>query len=173
MKKGSFGSISGRSFGAFAASSQNGSHSPFGGVLSGQSTGAEGSDNGKKKELDHAIDVVEAKVKEAQVKVARECISLLHCGRGFIQHHSLRLCVDVTGEEEEDVEEEIKGVKLFVKRGNKPFASGMVGHLKLLVDRKTGKERLRASITPLIACDLSLTRDFCQCSDANLSGKCR
>jgi hypothetical protein len=33
-------------------------------------------------------------------------------------------------------------VKLFVKRGNKPFSSGMVGHLKLLSDKSTSTERL-------------------------------
>jgi hypothetical protein len=50
-----------------------------------------------------------------------------------------------TGEEGEELEQEVKGVKLFVKRGNKPFASGMVGHLKLLSDRNTKAERLRES----------------------------
>lgn len=51
--------------------------------------------------------------------------------------------VGPTGEEGEELEQEIKGVKLFVKRGNKPFASGMIGHLKLLSDRTTQAERLR------------------------------
>ncbi|EAU90747.2 hypothetical protein CC1G_04016 [Coprinopsis cinerea okayama7 len=54
-----------------------------------------------------------------------------------------------TGEENEDVEQEIKGVKLFIKRGNKPFASGMVGHLKLLSDKKTLAERLLFRREPL------------------------
>ena len=53
--------------------------------------------------------------------------------------------IDVTGEEAESVQRDLKGVKLFVKRGNKPFASGMVGHLKLLSDKETSKERLRTS----------------------------
>ncbi|KAH6915678.1 hypothetical protein BKA70DRAFT_467110 [Coprinopsis sp. MPI-PUGE-AT-0042] len=54
-----------------------------------------------------------------------------------------------TGEEGEDLEQEVKGVKLFVKRGNKPFASGMVGHLKLLSDRATQAERLLFRREPL------------------------
>ncbi|KAG6889766.1 hypothetical protein C0995_014693 [Termitomyces sp. Mi166 len=48
----------------------------------------------------------------------------------------------LTGEESEDVEHEIRGVKLFVKRGDKPFSDGMPGHLKLLSDRTTLDERL-------------------------------
>lgn len=50
---------------------------------------------------------------------------------------------DVTGEEEEDVELELKGVKLFVKRGEKSFSDGMLGHVKLLSNRTTLDERIR------------------------------
>lgn len=73
MKKGSFGSPGARAtaFGSFSLNSQNGSPSAFGGVLEEQSSRARERDNGKKRELDHAIDAVE--VKEAQVKVTREC----------------------------------------------------------------------------------------------------
>ena len=49
---------------------------------------------------------------------------------------------DLTGEENEDLEQEIKGVKLFVKRGDKPFSDGMPGHLKLLSDKTTLDQRL-------------------------------
>ena len=49
---------------------------------------------------------------------------------------------DITGEEEEDVELELKSVKLFVKRGDKPFSDGMMGHVKLLSNRKTLDERI-------------------------------
>ncbi|KAF9454414.1 hypothetical protein P691DRAFT_797195 [Macrolepiota fuliginosa MF-IS2] len=55
----------------------------------------------------------------------------------------------VTGEENEDVEMELKGVKLFVKRGDGPFAEGIVGHLKLLADRTTLDERLLFRREPL------------------------
>lgn len=44
----------------------------------------------------------------------------------------LRLGLDLTGEEDENVEAELKGVKLFVKRGRKEFTDGMYGHIKIL-----------------------------------------
>ena len=47
-----------------------------------------------------------------------------------------------TGEEDEDVQEELKGVKLFIKRGDKDFSSGILGHVKLLTHRKMSDERL-------------------------------
>jgi len=55
--------------------------------------------------------------------------------------------LDITGEEEEDVELEQKGVKLYIKRGDKPFGDGMQGHVKLLSKRTTGEERIRALLT--------------------------
>ncbi|KAI0091557.1 hypothetical protein BDY19DRAFT_991249 [Irpex rosettiformis] len=48
----------------------------------------------------------------------------------------------ISGEEEEDINAELRGVKLFVKRGEKEFSAGMLGHIKYLCDRHTGKERL-------------------------------
>lgn len=39
---------------------------------------------------------------------------------------------DVTGEEGERVTTELKGVKLFIKRGGKEFTNGMYGHIKVL-----------------------------------------
>lgn len=50
----------------------------------------------------------------------------------------------VTGEEGEDVELEQKGVKLFIKRGDKPFSEAIPGHIKLLANRATLEERIRA-----------------------------
>ncbi|TFK34027.1 hypothetical protein BDQ12DRAFT_690261 [Crucibulum laeve] len=55
----------------------------------------------------------------------------------------------VTGEENEDVELELKGVKLYVKRGTKPFSDGMVGHVKLLSDKSTLEERILFRREPL------------------------
>lgn len=55
----------------------------------------------------------------------------------------------ITGEENEDVELELKGVKLYVKRGSKPFSDGMVGHIKLLSDKETLEERLLFRREPL------------------------
>lgn len=50
---------------------------------------------------------------------------------------------DVTGEEDEDVTMELKGVKLFIKRGDKDFADGMIGHIKLLSHNTSKGGRLR------------------------------
>ena len=50
--------------------------------------------------------------------------------------------IDVSGEENEEVKAELKGVKLFVKRGDKEFSTGMLGHIKLLSDNATEEERL-------------------------------
>jgi len=55
----------------------------------------------------------------------------------------------LTGEEDEDVELELKGVKLFVKRGDKPFSDGVVGHAKLLSSKTTLDERLLFRREPL------------------------
>jgi hypothetical protein len=38
----------------------------------------------------------------------------------------------MTGEEDETVVAELKGVKLFIKRGRKEFTDGMYGHIKIL-----------------------------------------
>lgn len=48
----------------------------------------------------------------------------------------------MTGEEDEEVITELKGAKLFVKRGAKDFADGMFGHVKYLSHRETKEERL-------------------------------
>lgn len=55
----------------------------------------------------------------------------------------------ITGEENEDVSSELKGVKLFIKRGNKAFSEGMVGHVKLLSDKKTQEQRVLLRREPL------------------------
>jgi len=55
----------------------------------------------------------------------------------------------LTGEENEDVELELKGVKLYVKRGDKAFSDGVVGHVKLLSHRTTLDERLLFRREPL------------------------
>lgn len=52
---------------------------------------------------------------------------------------------DSTGEEDEDVECELKGVKLYIKRGVHDFSDGMLGHVKLLANKTTLDERLRES----------------------------
>lgn len=63
--------------------------------------------------------------------------------RGFAR--VLTCCgAGITGEEDEDVKAELKGAKLFVKRGDGEFSTGMLGHIKLLAHRTDGSERLGA-----------------------------
>lgn len=51
--------------------------------------------------------------------------------------------LDLTGEEDELIKSELKGVKLFVKRGSRSFTGGMPGHVKLLSHSQRSEERLR------------------------------
>lgn len=50
--------------------------------------------------------------------------------------------VVITGEEDEYVKAELKGAKLFIKRGSGDFTTGMIGHLKLLAHKTDKSERL-------------------------------
>ncbi|KIM39610.1 hypothetical protein M413DRAFT_447085 [Hebeloma cylindrosporum] len=63
--------------------------------------------------------------------------------------HPTEKYTHITGEEEEEVELEQKGVKLYVKRGDRPFGDGMLGHVKLLSKRTTGEERILFRRDPL------------------------
>ncbi|KAF9563590.1 hypothetical protein CPC08DRAFT_721548 [Agrocybe pediades] len=55
----------------------------------------------------------------------------------------------VTGEEDECVEAEQKGVKLYTKRGDKPFVDGVVGHIKILSHKETKEQRILFRREPL------------------------
>lgn len=48
----------------------------------------------------------------------------------------------VTGEEDEEVKAEVKGTKVFIKRGTSDFGNGILGHVKLLSHRETAEQRL-------------------------------
>jgi len=48
----------------------------------------------------------------------------------------------ITGEEDEQVTTELKGVKVFIKRGDRDFSDGILGHARLLSHKITGAERL-------------------------------
>ncbi|KAH7874100.1 uncharacterized protein C8R40DRAFT_1048323, partial [Lentinula edodes] len=47
------------------------------------------------------------------------------------------------GEEDKDVQSELRGVELFVKRGSNDYPSGILGQVKYWSDKKTLVERLR------------------------------
>ena len=51
----------------------------------------------------------------------------------------------MTGEEDEEATAELKGAKVFVKRGDRDFCEGILGNVKLLKHKATGAERIRAS----------------------------
>lgn len=54
----------------------------------------------------------------------------------------------VTGEEDEEAAAELKGAKVFIKRGERDFCEGILGTVKLLKHKETGHERIRASSSP-------------------------
>ncbi|TRM58200.1 hypothetical protein BD626DRAFT_188294 [Schizophyllum amplum] len=54
-----------------------------------------------------------------------------------------------TGEENEDATAEIRGVRLYTKRGAKGFSEGIVGTMKLLRHKETQKQRLLFRRDPL------------------------
>ena len=77
----------------------------------------------------------------------------------------------MTGEENEDVTSELKGVKLFIKRGDKEFADGIFGHVKYLSHRDTKEERLGSSVVrslPLRSLRIAVTLQY---SVGNMFGK--
>ena len=56
----------------------------------------------------------------------------------------------VTGEEDEEVKAEVKGAKVFIKRGASDFGNGILGHVKLLSHRETADQRLGQCRPPMI-----------------------
>ncbi|GBE89514.1 hypothetical protein SCP_1601760 [Sparassis crispa] len=48
----------------------------------------------------------------------------------------------LTGEEDETIRAELKGAKVYVKRGGREFSDGILGHAKILVHKETGEERI-------------------------------
>ncbi|KAK0215829.1 hypothetical protein EDD85DRAFT_962616 [Armillaria nabsnona] len=55
----------------------------------------------------------------------------------------------LTGEEDEEVASDIKGVRLYIKRGERDFTSGMLGHVKLLSNKTSENQRLLLRRDPL------------------------
>ncbi|KAJ7876251.1 hypothetical protein B0H13DRAFT_2055446 [Mycena leptocephala] len=62
---------------------------------------------------------------------------------------TLAIQTHLTGEEDEDAILELKGVKMYVKRGEDNFSGGMVGHIKLLSHKTTLSQRLLFRREPL------------------------
>ncbi len=66
----------------------------------------------------------------------------------------------VTGEEDENVANELKGAKVFIKRGERDFCEGILGNVRLLKHKDTGAERIRTCDAPTLI-DLPLTGVGC------------
>lgn len=62
--------------------------------------------------------------------------------KGARGRHSNGFYPVLTGEEDEDVEMEIKGAKVFIKRGDRDFCEGILGNVKLLKHKETGDQRI-------------------------------
>ncbi|KAH9832653.1 uncharacterized protein C8Q71DRAFT_777513 [Rhodofomes roseus] len=58
------------------------------------------------------------------------------------QTYTRATCTTVTGEEDEEVRAEVKGAKVFIKRGESDFGDGIIGHVKLLSHKETADVRL-------------------------------
>ncbi|KAF9477066.1 hypothetical protein BDN70DRAFT_132445 [Pholiota conissans] len=70
--------------------------------------------------------------------------------------HPTEKFTPVTGEEDEDVELEQKGVRLFIKRGDRSFSEGIPGLIKVLSHRKTGEERILFRREPLLKVSMNV-----------------
>lgn len=64
----------------------------------------------------------------------------LSLGTVTTRQYVLKQRLDLTGEEDETVEAELKGVKLFAKRGRKEFTDGIYGHVKILSQKSTPQQ---------------------------------
>ena len=53
-----------------------------------------------------------------------------------------------TGEEDEDVLKDVRGVRLYIKRGDSAISSGIVGQVKLLSTRNEEKPKKRLCMLP-------------------------
>jgi hypothetical protein len=75
----------------------------------------------------------------------------------------------VTGEEDESVSSELKGVKIFIKRGRKEFTDGNFGHIKVLTQNE--RTRLRKYVF-LAKCSIDHSALY-QYSDGTPWARCR
>lgn len=99
---------------------------------------------------------------QAQTYTRATCTSRFHRSLMFYEKiHSDRTpprgVSAVTGEEDEEVKAEVKGAKVFIKRGASDFGNGILGHVKLLSHKETADERLGQCRPPMIFCDYRLT----------------
>ncbi|CDO68829.1 hypothetical protein BN946_scf184805.g38 [Trametes cinnabarina] len=69
---------------------------------------------------------------------------------------ALVLCPVVTGEEDERVIAEAKGVKVYIKRGERDFCEGILGNVKLLRHKETRQERILFRREPVMKVSMNV-----------------
>jgi hypothetical protein len=108
-------------------------------------------DNNKERVLDESTtaDVFSAKVVEDTAESEPEGTQVVPLNALEAEAHSKSTYIHLTGEEEEEIVSELKGAKIYVKRGNKDFTDGMLGHIKFLSSQKTQSARLLFRREPL------------------------
>ncbi|KAI0367609.1 hypothetical protein BV20DRAFT_970391 [Pilatotrama ljubarskyi] len=80
----------------------------------------------------------------------------------------------VTGEEDEDVAAEVKGAKVFIKRGDRDFCEGILGNVKLLKHRQSGHERILFRREPVMKVSMNVRlRPIVRCSFEEAQGLLR
>ncbi|KAI0714159.1 hypothetical protein C8T65DRAFT_644922 [Cerioporus squamosus] len=87
---------------------------------------------------------------------------------------STQIVTTVTGEEDEEVSSELKGAKLFIKRGERDFCEGILGNVKLLKHKETGAERILFRREPIWKVTMSVRlRPAVRCSFDEAQGALR
>lgn len=80
-------------------------------------------------------------------------------------HYTKSTIVSLTGEEDEHTKSELKGVKVFIKRGDREFTDGILGNIKHLSHKDTADERLLFRREPVWKVSMSVRlRPTVRCS---------
>ncbi|KAL1940826.1 hypothetical protein VTO73DRAFT_7867 [Trametes versicolor] len=80
----------------------------------------------------------------------------------------------VTGEEDEEAVAELKGSKVFIKRGERDFCEGIMGTVKLLKHKETGHERILFRREPVMKVSMNVRlRPLVRCSFDEAQGQLR
>ncbi|OJT07689.1 hypothetical protein TRAPUB_1450 [Trametes pubescens] len=80
----------------------------------------------------------------------------------------------ITGEEDEEAIAELKGAKVFIKRGERDFCEGIMGTVKLLKHKETGHERILFRREPVMKVSMNVRlRPLVRCSFDEAQGQLR
>ncbi|KAI0831893.1 hypothetical protein BC628DRAFT_1350403 [Trametes gibbosa] len=90
------------------------------------------------------------------------------------QSYSTTTHTNITGEEDEEVVTELKGAKVFIKRGERDFCEGILGNVKLLKHKETGHERILFRREPVMKVSMNVPlRPLVRCSFDEVQGQLR